>query len=102
MWSLLKLQLLGDFISCEKTKWSDNSNHRFLKSHASKFIICHCLCRLFVMTKCHLRIQDYAAGWICALPIELTVETEMLDEEHQNLPQDGNDTNSYTAPCSMG
>jgi hypothetical protein len=35
-------------------------------------------------------------------PIELAAATAMLDEEHQNLPQDGNDTNLYTAPCSMG
>ena len=35
-------------------------------------------------------------GWICALPIELAAAAEMLDEEHQDLPQDSTDTNSYT------
>jgi nucleoside phosphorylase len=48
------------------------------------------------MTKRRLRIQDYAVGWVCALPIELAAATEMLDEEHQNLPQDDDDTHLYT------
>jgi hypothetical protein len=48
------------------------------------------------MTQCSLRIQDYTVGWVCALPIELAAATEMLDEEYQNVPQDGNDTNLYT------
>jgi nucleoside phosphorylase/tetratricopeptide (TPR) repeat protein len=43
-----------------------------------------------------LRIEDYSVGWVCALPIELAAATEMLDEEHLGLPQDGNDTNLYT------
>jgi nucleoside phosphorylase len=43
-----------------------------------------------------LRIQDYTVGWVCTLPIELAAATKMLDEEHQVLPQDGNDTNLYT------
>ena len=43
-----------------------------------------------------LRTQDYTVGWICALPIELAAATEMLDEEHQNLPHNINDTNLYT------
>jgi len=48
------------------------------------------------MTKRRLRVQEYTVGWVCALPIELAAATEMLDEEHQDLPQDGNDTNLYT------
>jgi nucleoside phosphorylase len=48
------------------------------------------------MTQRRLRIQDYTVGWVCALPIELAAATKMLDEEHQDLPQDGNDTNLYT------
>src|SRR5271170_736931 len=48
------------------------------------------------MTQHNLRIQDYTVGWVCALPIELAAATEMLDEEHQDVPQDGNDTNLYT------
>jgi nucleoside phosphorylase len=48
------------------------------------------------MTQHALRAQDYTVGWVCALPIELAAATEMLDEQHQNLPQGGNDTNLYT------
>jgi nucleoside phosphorylase len=48
------------------------------------------------MTQHRLRTQDYTVGWVCALPIELAAATEMLDEEHQDLPQDSNDTNLYT------
>jgi nucleoside phosphorylase len=48
------------------------------------------------MMQRRLRIQDYTVGWVCALPIELAAATKMLDEEHQGLPQDSNDTNLYT------
>lgn len=40
--------------------------------------------------------DDYTVGWVCALPDELAVAQEMLDEEHGNLPSTGNDTNIYT------
>jgi nucleoside phosphorylase len=40
--------------------------------------------------------QDYTVGWVCALPIELAAAQEMLDEEHQGLPQDADDSNIYT------
>ena len=41
--------------------------------------------------------DDYTVGWICALPnIELAASQAMLDEEHPDLPQDENDTNTYT------
>ena len=40
--------------------------------------------------------NEYTVGWICALPIELAAAAEMLDEEHQDLPQDSTDTNSYS------
>ncbi|KAH0558830.1 hypothetical protein GP486_004529 [Trichoglossum hirsutum] len=40
--------------------------------------------------------KDYTVGWICALPIELAVVQEMLDEEHQGLPHDADDSNIYT------
>lgn len=39
---------------------------------------------------------DYTVGWVSALPIELTAAQEMLDEEHEDLPQDGDDANIYT------
>jgi nucleoside phosphorylase len=48
------------------------------------------------MKRTRLRIEDSTIGWGCALPIELAVALEMLDEEHHDLPQDGNDTNLYT------
>jgi hypothetical protein len=35
-------------------------------------------------------------GWVCILPIELAAAQEMLDKEHQGLPQDANDSNIYT------
>ncbi|GFN13668.1 hypothetical protein ABZX51_006830 [Aspergillus tubingensis] len=40
--------------------------------------------------------HDYTAGWVCALPDELTAAQEMLDEEHQNLPPNHTDSNIYT------
>jgi len=35
-------------------------------------------------------------GWVCALRIKLAAAQKMLDEEHQVLPQDANDSNIYT------
>ncbi|KIM94357.1 hypothetical protein OIDMADRAFT_64472, partial [Oidiodendron maius Zn] len=43
--------------------------------------------------------QDYNVGWVCALPVELAAAQEMLDEEHQSLPHNPNDTNLYTLGC---
>jgi nucleoside phosphorylase len=48
------------------------------------------------MKRSCFRIDDYTIGWVCALPIELAAAVEMLDEEHDDLPQDSNDTNLYT------
>lgn len=48
------------------------------------------------MAQRSLRPEAYTVGWVCALPIELAAATEMLDEEHQDLPQDATDTNLYT------
>jgi nucleoside phosphorylase len=45
-----------------------------------------------------LRREDYAVGWVCALPVELAAAQEMLDEKHQELncdPADNNDENLY-------
>lgn len=43
-----------------------------------------------------LTVQDYYVGWICALNIELTAATAMLDEEHEMIAgQDPQDQNSY-------
>jgi nucleoside phosphorylase len=43
-----------------------------------------------------LRLEEYTVGWVCALPIELAAAQEMLDEEHENLHHDPDDTNIYT------
>ena len=42
-----------------------------------------------------LRYDEYTVGWVCALPDEFTAAQEMLDEEHQDLPPNGNDSNIY-------
>jgi hypothetical protein len=44
----------------------------------------------------HLDRNDYTVGWVCALPIELTAAQEMLDEEHHDLPQNGENSNIYS------
>lgn len=43
-----------------------------------------------------LRREDYTVGWICALPIELAVAQELLDEEHDGIYNYGQDSNLYT------
>ena len=43
-----------------------------------------------------LRREDYTIGWVCALPVEVTAARVMLDERHQDLPRNENDTNIYT------
>ncbi|KAN0068953.1 hypothetical protein V8E54_013122 [Elaphomyces granulatus] len=40
--------------------------------------------------------NDYTVGWICALQSELAASQAMLDEEHPDLLQAENDTNTYT------
>ncbi|TIA31607.1 hypothetical protein D6C78_08809 [Aureobasidium pullulans] len=46
------------------------------------------------MTK--LRPEDYQVCWICPLPIERTAAEAMLDERHAPLPNNVNDSNTYT------
>src|SRR5277367_1048260 len=48
------------------------------------------------MASRRLRREDYNVGWVCALPIELAAAQVLLDEEHEYLGQDVNDTNLYT------
>lgn len=43
-----------------------------------------------------LRYDDYTIAWICALHIEKTAAKAMLDEVHETLPSNLNDTNAYT------
>ncbi|KAN0087362.1 hypothetical protein V8E54_001050 [Elaphomyces granulatus] len=40
--------------------------------------------------------DDYTVGWICALQAELAASQAMLGEEHPDLLQAENDTNTYT------
>lgn len=40
--------------------------------------------------------EVYTVGWVCALPVELAAAQEMLDEEHEDLEQDENDSNLYS------
>lgn len=44
----------------------------------------------------YLGRNDYTVGWVCALPIDLAAAQEMLDEEHQDLLQIGEDANTYS------
>lgn len=39
--------------------------------------------------------NDYTVGWICPLQVELIAALEMLDEEHEKLPQLPTDHNVY-------
>ncbi|KAF2192682.1 purine and uridine phosphorylase [Zopfia rhizophila CBS 207.26] len=48
------------------------------------------------MTQRCLPATEYTVGWVCALPVELAAAQEMLDEEHEELPQDNLDSNLYT------
>ena len=40
--------------------------------------------------------DDYTVGWVCALPIELAAAQAMLDDQHDDLPQNSDDANTYT------
>ena len=40
--------------------------------------------------------EDYTIGWISALTVKLAAAQALLDEEHDELPPEPNDTNSYT------
>jgi nucleoside phosphorylase len=48
------------------------------------------------MTRRRLQRDDYTVGWVCALPIELAAAHTMLDEEHEELDTDADDSNVYT------
>lgn len=39
---------------------------------------------------------DYAIGWICALPLEMSAAKAMFDIVHQPLPNPADDQNTYT------
>src|SRR5271156_5808503 len=43
-----------------------------------------------------LKHNDYTVGWICPLEVEQVAALEMLDEEHERLPQPPTDHNVYS------
>ena len=47
------------------------------------------------MDQKRLNHDDYTVAWICPLVVEQVAALEMLDEEHQRLPQPEHDHNSY-------
>lgn len=48
------------------------------------------------MPKKTLSYEDYTVGWICPLEVEQIAALEMLDEEHERLPQQPADHNVYS------
>src|SRR5436309_14682502 len=52
----------------------------------------------FILTspKRKLRPEDYTVGWISPLEVEQIAALEMLDEEHERLPQPPTDHNVYS------
>ena len=49
-----------------------------------------------------LTYTDYTVGWVCALYLEMTAATAMLDEEHKSLPRRKGDDNVYTLGSMSG
>jgi nucleoside phosphorylase len=47
------------------------------------------------MDKKKLKHDDYTVAWICPLVVEQVAALEMLDEEHERLPQPEHDHNLY-------
>ncbi|KAM0552645.1 hypothetical protein ACHAPJ_007742 [Fusarium lateritium] len=45
---------------------------------------------------------DYTVGWICALPLDYTAATALLDQRHPDLPKRANDQISYTLGSISG
>ena len=53
-------------------------------------------------SKTKLEHGDYTVGWICPLEVELVAALEMLDEEHESLPQSPTDHNVYSLGSIRG
>ncbi|KAF2720625.1 ankyrin repeat protein [Polychaeton citri CBS 116435] len=49
-----------------------------------------------------LTYDDYTVAWICPLEVEHVAATEMLDEQHEPLPQPQDDDNIYELGCIAG
>jgi nucleoside phosphorylase len=54
------------------------------------------------ISKCKLTTDDYTIGWICPLEVEQIAAMEMLDEEHERLPQASTDHNVYNLGSIAG
>ena len=52
--------------------------------------------------KTSLTYDDYTVAWICPLEVEQIAAMEMLDEEHERLPQPQHDHNAYTLGSIRG
>ncbi|KAH7176020.1 ankyrin repeat protein [Dactylonectria macrodidyma] len=46
--------------------------------------------------------EDYTVGWICPLEVEQIAAMEMLDDEHERLPQPSTDHNVYNLGSIAG
>jgi nucleoside phosphorylase len=49
-----------------------------------------------------LKREDYAVGWICPLEVEQIAALQMLDEQHDRLPQPSTDHNVYNLGSIAG
>jgi nucleoside phosphorylase len=54
------------------------------------------------MLRKKLSREDYTVGWICPLEVEQVAALEMLDEEHERLPQQLADHNVYSLGSISG
>ncbi len=54
------------------------------------------------LTRKSLSHDEYTVAWVCPLEVELIAALEMLDEEHERLPQQPADHNVYTLGSVAG
>ena len=54
------------------------------------------------MEKISLSYDNYTVAWICPLEVEQIAAMEMLDKEHERLPQPQRDHNAYTLGSIQG
>lgn len=52
-------------------------------------------CRVLFTVMTRLGPEEYTVGWVCPLEVEQVAALEMLDEEHDRLPQHLTDHNIY-------
>src|SRR5438309_1073373 len=57
---------------------------------------------LFLIMSKKLAHDEYTVGWICPLEVEQIAAMEMLDEEHERLPQSPTDHNVYNLGSIAG